>query len=159
MLGAQLISVTNVEGNRIRIGWPVRTRFPLSKGVACWTPGPGHDDSGKRGPRHVSLAWAGSLARGPPKIATLMIWVLFCQLNGRLQGAFFIFIFFISVFYKNIFLIWKFTEIYPGRPAAGRPGPGCRAAGANLQKKETKLQPDPWEPAARLGGGRPPTPI
>ena len=63
-------------------------------------------------------------------------------------GRFFISIFFISVFYKNIFSIWKFTEIYPGRPAAGRqeiirkkkttrncrqvPGdrsPGSRAAG------------------------------
>ena len=33
--------------------------------------------------------------------------------------GFFIFIFFISVFYKNIFSICKFTEIYPGRPAAG----------------------------------------
>ena len=28
--------------------------------------------------------------------------------------------FFIFVFYKNIFSIWKFTGIYPGRPAAGR---------------------------------------
>ena len=41
----------------------------------------------------------------------------------------FFFIFFIFVFYKNIFLIWKFTGIYPGRPAAGRPGPGRTAAG------------------------------
>ena len=37
--------------------------------------------------------------------------------------------FFIFVFYKNIFSIWKFTGIYPGRPAAGRPGPGRPAAG------------------------------
>ena len=44
-------------------------------------------------------------------------------------GRFFIFIFFISVFYKNIFSIWKFTEIYPGRPVAGRPGPGRPTAG------------------------------
>ena len=46
-----------------------------------------------------------------------------------LRGGFFIFIFFIFVFYKNIFPIWKFTGIYPGRPAAGRPGPGRPAAG------------------------------
>ena len=32
-----------------------------------------------------------------------------------------VFLFFIFVFYKNIFSIWKFTVIYPGRPAAGRP--------------------------------------
>ena len=36
--------------------------------------------------------------------------------------AFFIFIFFNFVFYKNIFLFSKFTEIYPGRPTAGRQG-------------------------------------
>ena len=46
-----------------------------------------------------------------------------------LQRGFLISIFFIFVFYKNIFSIWKFTEIYPGRPAAGRPGPGRPAAG------------------------------
>ena len=55
-----------------------------------------------------------------------------------------VFLFFIFVFYKNIFSFSKFTEIYPGRPAAGRPGPGrgaagtwsprCGAAGAFLQK-------------------------
>jgi len=48
--------------------------------------------------------------------------------------GFFIFLFFIFVFYKNIFRIWKFTEIYLGCPAAGRPGPG-RPAGAYSQKK------------------------
>ena len=37
-------------------------------------------------------------------------------------GGFFIFIFYIFVFYKNIFSIWKFTGIYPGRPAAGWQG-------------------------------------
>ena len=52
-------------------------------------------------------------------------------------GGFFIFIFFISVFYKNIFSILKFTDIYPGRPAAGRPDltaplPGDRFPGACL---------------------------
>ena len=40
-----------------------------------------------------------------------------------------VFLFFIFIFYKNIFSIWKFTGIYPGRPAAGRPGPGRPAAG------------------------------
>ena len=44
------------------------------------------------------------------------------------KSGFFIFLFFIFVFYKNIFLIWKFAGIYPGRPAAGRPGPGRPAA-------------------------------
>jgi len=44
-------------------------------------------------------------------------------------GDFFIFLFFIFVFYKNIFLFSKLTEIYPGRPAAGWPGPGRPAAG------------------------------
>ena len=40
-----------------------------------------------------------------------------------------VFLFFIFVFYKNIFLIWKFTGIYPGRPTAGRPGPDRPAVG------------------------------
>ena len=44
-------------------------------------------------------------------------------------SGFFIFIFFNFVFYKNIFLFSKFTGIYPGRPAAGWPGPGRPAAG------------------------------
>ena len=48
---------------------------------------------------------------------------------GQPARGFFIFLFFISVFYKNIFSIWKFIEVYPGRPAAGRPGPGRPAAG------------------------------
>ena len=67
-------------------------------------------------------------------------------------GGFFIFIFFISVFYKNIFSIWKITEIYPGRLAAGRPGLICN------KKDDKKLQTGPWEPAARQQGGRPPRP-
>jgi len=37
--------------------------------------------------------------------------------RSNLRG-FFIFLFFIFVFYKNIFSIWKFIEIYPDRPAA-----------------------------------------
>ena len=44
-------------------------------------------------------------------------------------GGFFIFLFFIFVFYKNIFSIWKFIGIYPDRSAAGRPGPGRPAEG------------------------------
>ena len=82
-------------------------------------------------------------------------------------SGYFIFIFFISVFYKNIFSIWKFTEIYPGRPAAGRPGPGRPAAGRQgliCKKRGKKLRTGPWEPAAGrpasqaapLRGGRPP---
>ena len=39
---------------------------------------------------------------------------------------FFYFFIFISVFYKNIFSIWKFTEIYPGRSAVGRQGLICK---------------------------------
>ena len=45
------------------------------------------------------------------------------------MAVFFIFIFFIFVFYKNIFSFSKFTEIYPGRPTAERPGSGRPAAG------------------------------
>ena len=71
------------------------------------------------------------------------------------QGGFFIFIFFIFVFYKNIFSIWKFTEIYPGCRAAGTWPPGSRAAGAYPQKKdEKKLQTGPWGPVARQRDGR-----
>ena len=66
--------------------------------------------------------------------------------------GFIIFLFFVSLFYKNIFSSWEFTEIYPGRPAAGRPGPGRPAARRQglicKKKEETKLQPGPWEPAA-----------
>ena len=40
-----------------------------------------------------------------------------------------VFLFFIFVFHKNTFSFSKFTGIYPGRPAAGRPGPGRPAAG------------------------------
>ena len=86
-----------------------------------------------------------------------------------LRSAFFIFIFFISVFYKNIFSIWKFTEVYPGRPAAGRPGPGRPAAGRQgliRKKKMTKncrqvpgdRSPGSWAAgpqAARQWDGRP----
>src|SRR6185437_8095016 len=74
------------------------------------------------------------------------------------------FYFFIFVFYKNIFSIWKFTGIYPGRPAAGRPGPG-RPVEAYPKKKTAKncrLVPGCRSPgsgaagplAVRLLGGR-----
>ena len=69
-------------------------------------------------------------------------------------------IFLFSFFYKNIFSIWKFTEIYPGCPVAGRPGPGRPAAGRQglirKKKDDKKLQTGPWGPVARQRGGRPP---
>ena len=49
------------------------------------------------------------------------------RMASRLHGRFFYFVIF--VFYKNIFSFSKFTGIYPGRPAAGRPEPGRPAAG------------------------------
>ena len=45
------------------------------------------------------------------------------------QAVFLFFLFFIFFFYKNIFSFSKFTEIYPGRPTAERPGSGRPAAG------------------------------
>ena len=48
--------------------------------------------------------------------------------RAGLPRGFFTFIFFISVFYKNIFSIWNFTKIYLG----------SRAAGAYPQKKTKK---------------------
>ena len=42
------------------------------------------------------------------------------------KRGFFIFLFFVFVFYKNIFSFSKFTKIYPGRPAAGRQGLICK---------------------------------
>ena len=65
----------------------------------------------------------------------------------------------------------KIYRNIPGRPAAGTWPPRCRAAGANLQKKRGCRIADrslgtgrpaagrPASQAARLGGGRPPTPI
>ena len=57
-----------------------------------------------------------------------------------IRERFFNFYIFYFRFLKNIFSIWKFTEIYPGRPAAGRPGPGRPAAGRQgfFRKKNTK---------------------
>jgi hypothetical protein len=84
-------------------------------------------------------------------------------LPAERAGGFFIFIFFISIFYKNIFSIWNFTEIYPGRTAAVRPEPGRPAAGRQglIHKKqdEKKLQTGPWGPVTRQRGGRHPNPI
>ena len=71
------------------------------------------------------------------------------QLN---RHGFFIFLFFIFIFYKNIFSIWKFTGIYPGRPAAGRPGPGRPAAGRQGHLWKKKL----GENCAQVPGGRSP---
>ena len=48
------------------------------------------------------------------------------------QCGFFIFLFFIFVFYKNIFSIWKFIGIYPGRLAAGRQGLLCKSFCSNI---------------------------
>jgi len=74
-------------------------------------------------------------------------------------GDFFIFLFFIFIFYKNIFLFSKFTGIYPGRPAVGRPGPGHPAAGRQglLCKNFCKniCARVPGGPVARQRGGRP----
>ena len=86
--------------------------------------------------------------------------------EGRAQQdciwrGFFIFIFFISIFYKNIFSIWKFTEIYPGRPAAGRPGPGRPAAGRQGLKRKKKEEKNCRQVpgAGRPAAGRPAPPV
>ena len=73
------------------------------------------------------------------------------------RGGFLISIFFISVFYKNIFSIWKFTEIYPGRPAGGRSGPGRPAAGRQglFRKKNTKNNCRQVPGTGRPAAGRP----
>ena len=80
--------------------------------------------------------------------------------SHRNIGRFFIFIFYIFVFYKNIFSIWKFTEIYPGRPAARRPRPGRPAAGRQglirKKKDDKKLQISPWGPSAGSWAAGPP---
>jgi len=61
--------------------------------------------------------------------------------------VFLFFLFFISVFYKNIFSIWKFTEMYPGRPAAGWQGRIC--------KKKHKKIADGSLGIGRTAAGRP----
>ena len=60
--------------------------------------------------------------------AVLMYWAIGWKLLGA-QSVLAVFLFFIFLFYKNIFSIWKFTGIYPGCSAAGRPGPGRPTAG------------------------------
>ena len=64
-------------------------------------------------------------------------------------GGFFTFIFFIFVFYKNIFSILQFTVLYPYRPQGG---------GRDLfLNKKNYLRGRSWqESAAPLPGGRPP---
>ena len=70
-----------------------------------------------------------------------------------LAGGFFIFLFFIFVFYKNIFSFSKFTEIYSGRPTAGRGAPERQSFSAKNFTKN--LRPALGGPAARQRGGRP----
>ena len=106
-----------------------------------------------------------------------------CCLAGRLQVQPALAVFFIFVFYKNIFSCSKFIGIYPGRPAAWRPGPGRPSAGRQgliCKKNRQKIAPrsledrppgsraasPPGRPtagrralAARLRGDRPPNPI
>ena len=74
------------------------------------------------------------------------------RLGEKMDPTSAIFLFFIFVFYKNIFSIWKFTGIYPGRPAAGRPGPGRPAAGRQglICKKKRKQN------CSQVPGNRPP---
>ena len=82
-----------------------------------------------------------------------------CKICPHLSDSrgFLISIFFIFVFYKNIFSIWKFTEIYPGRWPGGRDlaarQPGGRGFSA---KKIGKIIADrSLGPVARLPPGRP----
>ena len=57
------------------------------------------------------------------------------------------FLFFVFVFYKNIFSFSKFTEIYPRRPAAGRQGLICK----NFRKKTFRSLKD-RSPGSRAAG-------
>ena len=68
------------------------------------------------------------------------------------KDAVFYFYIFYFCFYKNIFSIWKFTEIYPGHPAAGRQG-------LKRIKKKKKFADRSLGPVARQRGGRPPRPL
>ena len=76
-------------------------------------------------------------------------------MKRRIQGGFFIFYF--RFLQKNIFSIWKFTEIYPGRPAAGRSGPGRPAAGrqGHFRKKNMKNNCRQVPGTGRPHAGRP----
>ena len=46
---------------------------------------------------------------------------------GELCSVFYIFIFFKIIFYRNIFSVSQFTDLYPYRPTGGRQG-ACRPA-------------------------------
>ena len=78
--------------------------------------------------------------------------------------AVFLFLYFLFPFFlKKIYLFWKFTEIYPGRPAAGRPGPDRPAAGRQgliYKKTRQKIAPRSLENrppgSGAAGPGRPP---
>ena len=59
-----------------------------------------------------------------------------------------VFLFFIFVFYKNIFLFSKFTGIYPGRPAAGRQELFCKKFAKIFAEKPLEDQP----PGSRATG-------
>ena len=71
------------------------------------------------------------------------------------RQAVFLFLYFLFRFYKNIFLSWKITEIYPGRPAAGRPG----LTSKKKAKKICRPVPGDRSPGSRAAGlpGRPAT--
>ena len=72
-------------------------------------------------------------------------------------GDFFIFHF--RFLQKIFFSFSKLTEIYSGRPAAGRPGPGPPAVGRQgpkRKKKKKKIVDRSLGPVARQRGGRPP---
>ena len=88
-------------------------------------------------PRTEQLFYHSVMVEGPVSMSNS---------NGLARLAFFYFLFFIFVFYKNIFSIWKFTEIYPGRTAART---------FVKKKSQRKLRRGPWGPVARQRGGRP----
>ena len=70
---------------------------------------------------------------------------------------FFLFLFFTKIYFRYGNL-QKYTPAAPlsgGRDLAARL-PGGR--GLSAKKRGKKLRTGPWEPAARLGGGRPPHP-
>ena len=70
-------------------------------------------------------------------------------------ARFFIFLFFIFVFYKNIFSIWKFTGIYPGRPAkGGRDLTALQRGGRGIFEKKFTEKIARRSLAARLQGDR-----
>ena len=95
------------------------------------------------GPRFLWAAiWFGLVQKGQSVIFVWAAGPVHCSHFRR---------FFIFVFYKNIFSIWKFTGIYPTWPA------GSGAAGAFLKKISLrKLRACLWGPVARQRGGRPP---